>query len=54
MSKGVAIAIICVFVLALAVLHQFVSFMGWQFALGVLFGSTVYQLGYYCKTGISY
>jgi len=34
--------------------YKFLGEMGWQFALGVLFGAVVYQIGYYLKTGEHY
>lgn len=54
MSRMYAALVLTVFFILIAVIYRFLGEMGWQFALGVLFGACVYQLGYYCKTGRSY
>jgi len=36
------------------VIYHFLDDMGWQFALGVLFGAAVYQVGFYFRTGEHY
>jgi 4-hydroxybenzoate polyprenyltransferase len=46
-----ALVFIAVFVVLMGVIYHFLNEMGWQFALGALFGATVYQIGYYAKHG---
>ena len=53
-KKAYALLFLLIFAGLIAVVYRFLGEMGWQFALGVLFGSCVYHLGYYCKTGQSY
>lgn len=49
--RAMALVFIAVFAVLMGVIYHFLNEMGWQFALGALFGAAVYQIGYYAKHG---
>lgn len=54
MQKLHAFITVSVMAVLIGIIYHWLNEMGWQFALGVLFGTVVYQVGYYCKTGTFY